>query len=734
MKSKQKGLKHKLILILLLSVSYQFVKAQSISLEDIWITGKFRADYYSSFNWTKDGQHYTEMDFDEKKIPQLNLFHIKNGLVKNLVASIDKSMPANIFFDDYTLSPDQSKVLFSTEEEQIYRRSSKAKYYIFDVTTQQLSLLHDTLKGKISYPTFSPDGKKIAFVRENNLYMLEVTSLKETAITQDGKFNYVINGACDWVYEEEFEFAQAFFWSPDSKKIAFYRFDESKVKEYTMQLWGDNYPKDYKYKYPKVGEENSLVKILCFFTEENKTIEIDATIPGSREYFPRMQWTGNASMLSYYRMNRLQNNLEIVHYDVIKNIPFVVYNETDKAYIEINDSHFYFSNTEDFVFTSEKSGYRHVYLYSRLSNTTVPLTKGEYEVTEILGVDEKNKLAYFVSQEESPLEKQLFSVDFSGTKKRKLTKEKGVHDISFSPGFGYYTDGYSNANSPVVAVVKETNSGNKIVTLTDNSSLKEKIEKEKLSSIEFFKFTTSGGTSLNAWLMKPKDFDEKKKYPVLLTIYGGPGSQEVMNSWKGANYFWFQLLAQKGYIIACVDGRGTGGRGAAFKKLTQLNLGKYETEDLIETANYLQRQNFVDSTRIGIFGWSYGGYLSSLAITKGANYFKTAIAVAPVTNWRYYDNIYTERYMGLPSENGKGYDENAPAYFAKELKGNYLLIHGTADDNVHVQNSIEMQRALIKANKQFDMFYYPDRNHGIYGGNTRYHLYKMMTDFILKKL
>ena len=734
MDNKLKGFYIKSILILLLSAPYQFVGAQTISLEDIWTTGKYRAEYYASFNWTKDGQHYTELEFDNKKIPQVNLYHIKNGLIKNLASSLEKIMPENVPFDDYLLSPDQNLLLFTSDEEPIYRRSSRANYYLLDNQTQKISLLNDTSKGKISYPTFSPDGKKIAYVRENNLFSLEISSRKETAITQNGKFNYVINGACDWVYEEEFEFAQAFFWSPDSKKIAFYQFDETNVKEYNMQVWGANYPIDYKYKYPKVGEENSLVKILCYFFDSPKTIEIDATVPGDKEYFPRMRWTGNTSVLSYYRMNRLQNNLEIIHYDVVSKSAKTVYTETDKAYIEINDSHFYFSTTEDFVFTSEKSGFRHIYLFTKANNIITPLTSGEYEVTEIIGIDEKNKIVYFISQEDSPLEKQLYSVDFTSTKKRKLTKEKGVHDISFSPGFDYYTDGYSNANTPITAIVKDAHSGNKITVLTENTTLKKKLEKENLSQLEFFKFTTTQGVNLNAWMMKTKDFDEKKKYPVLLTIYGGPGSQEVMNSWKGANYFWFQLLSQKGYIIACVDGRGTGGRGAAFKKTTQLNLGKYETEDLIETAKQLKSLSFIDPSRIGIFGWSFGGYLSSLAITKGADHFKTAIAVAPVTNWRYYDNIYTERYMGLPSENGKGYDENAPAYFAKELKGNYLLIHGTADDNVHLQNSIEMQRALIKANKQFDLFYYPDKNHGIYGGNTRYHLYKMMTDFILEKL
>ncbi len=708
---------------------------QTITLEDIWVNGKFRSDYFSSFNWTADGRQYSEMKINPANgLPTVQVHSILDGSTKTLTALWSDTLSLKIKVEEYILSPDQTKILFATEEEAIYRRSSKAYYYIFDVKTGALRSLRTTSKGKISYPTFSPDGSKIAFVCENNLFVTEVSSLEEKSITSDGVVNAIINGSCDWVYEEEFEFAKAFFWSPDSKKIAFYRFDERRVKEYTMQLWGETYPADYRYKYPKVGEENASVKILCVELMGNKIVEIDATISDECAYFPRLRWTGNTDVLSYYRMNRLQNKLEIVHYDVTKKTASIPYQETDKAYIEINDSHFYLPNTEDFVFTSEKSGFRHIYTYSKATNSIRSLTQGDYEITEILGVDDKNKVVYFISQETSPLEKQLYSIALSAKKKKRITQEKGVHDISFSPQFDYYTDAYSSANSPQTVSLKATSTGQTVRMLIENKKLTAKLEEIKAGKVHFFTFTTSQHTQLNAWILKPVDFDESKKYPVLLTVYGGPGSQQVLDGWLGANYFWYQLLAQKGYLVVCVDGRGTGGRGVAFKKVTQFKLGKYETEDLVETARYLQTQKYIDSSRIGIFGWSFGGYLSSLAITKGADYFKTAIAVAPVTNWRYYDNIYTERYMGLPQENSKGYDENAPAYFAHLLKGNYLLIHGTADDNVHVQNSLEMQRALINANKQFDVFYYPDKNHSIYGGITRFHLYKMMTDFILKKL
>jgi dipeptidyl-peptidase 4 len=725
---------YKYILTLLFCLPALYSNAQNISLEDIWLNGKYRAEYPPYFLWTKDGQSYTHMKKDDKGLPSVALITAKNGSSEDMTALMSASLPDSIEIEDHILSPDQTKILFSANEESIYRRSSKAYYYLFERQSGELTPIYDLNKGKISYPEFSPDGKKIAFVHQNNLYIKDLSTKKETAITTDGKFNFIINGACDWVYEEEFEFAKAFFWSPDSRKIAYYRFDESKVKEYNMQLWGNNYPSDYRFKYPKVGEDNSLVKLLYFSLEGNKNIEIDASVPGEREYFPRMRWTGNANVISYYRMNRLQNKLEIIHYDITQKKSFIPYTETDSAYVEINDNHFYFTDSENFVFTSEKNGFRHIYFYNKATQQISPLTNGNYEVAEVLGIDQRIKRIYFISQENSPLEKHLFSVDLTSLKKKKISQEKGVHSISFAPEFNYYFDVYSNISTPPTMTLRESLKGDLINSLSDNKGLREKLTQTRISLYEFFNFTTSQNVLLNAWMIKPPDFDINKKYPVFMTVYGGPGSQEVMNTWKGSSSMWYQLLAQNGYIVLCVDGRGTGGRGAAFKKVTQFNLGKYEAEDVIETAKYMRTQKYVDSTRIGIFGWSFGGYLSSLAITKGADYFKSAIAVAPVTNWRYYDNIYTERYMGLPKDNAKGYDENAPAYFAKLLKGNYLLIHGTADDNVHLQNSLEMQRALINANKQFELFYYPDKDHSIAGGNTRYHLYKMMTDFILRKL
>ena len=720
--------------IYFLSISSNLWGQKMISLEDLWIKGTFRASAAQSFNWMKDGKHYTDLTVDEKKGVFLVKKYKSSGEEVAVIAEKINLLPSGeqIEIDDYALSPDETKLIINSESDPIYRRSFKANYYIYDLLTKKLFALNDKKEGKISYATFSPDSKKIAYVRDNNLYYVTLPDLKETAITTDGKLNEVINGHTDWVYEEEFEFAEAFFWSPDNKKIAYYRFDETKVKEYNMQVWEGLYPIDYKYKYPKAGEDNSQIEIKCYHL---KTAETKNLFSGKDQdiYFPRIKWTKNPEVLCVLKLNRQQSNLDIMLADVNSGKAIPLYSESNGAYVEITDKTISFIE-KGFIMVSETDKFRGLKLHHFPDTGHVVLTKGDWEVDELIGIDEKNKLVYFTSTEESILERHLYSVDFSGKNKKKLTTGKGVHEITFSPTFEYYLDNHSSANIPPVITLRETATSKPVKVLTDNKPLKEKMTEYEFSQQEFFTFKTSAGQDLYASMLKPKDFDSTKKYPVLFTVYGGPGSQTVKESWAGANFAWYQLLAQKGYIIFSVDGRGTGGRGADFKKCTQNNLGKYETEDLIEAAKYLGGLKYIDKERIGIFGWSFGGYLSSLSITKGADYFKTAIAVAPVTNWRFYDNIYTERFLGKPQDNAKGYDENSPANYAKLLKGNYLLIHGTADDNVHVQNSFAMQDALIKANKQFEVFYYPNRNHSIYGGNTRFHLYKMMTDFIERKL
>ena len=722
----------RLLLVAALSIIFVIVvqaqQKKSITLEDIWAKPTFRPKSFEGFKWMQNDRYYTSSGYTANKYFYIVKHDVETG---NALDTVLKTPPINnggedLLFEDYTFSPDEKKAILTVGEEHIYRRSTHAYYFVVNLLTKSLDLLSDN---PISYPTFSPDGSKIAFVKENNLYIHDLATNKETEATTDGELNSIINGGTDWVYEEEFEFAPAFFWSPDSKKIAFYRFDESKVKEYNMQLFSSLYPKDYRYKYPVAGEDNSEVVIKVYNLVDNKAEAVNY----KSDYFPRVKWTSDADVLSIVSLNRGQNNYSILNYNVQNKQIKTVYKEKNNTYVEVNDNLYYLSQGKGFLLTSEKDGYRHIYHYDSDGKEVKQITKGNWEVDAFMGVDEKTGTIYYTSTEESPMQRQLYKITITGDGKSKISSEKGYHQVEMSPNKTYYVDNYTTASTPAVISLHAA-SGKKVKTLEDNKALQETINGYKISPLEFFQYTTESGTSLNAWMIKPTGFNASKKYPVLLTIYGGPGHQMVTDQWGWPNFFWYQMLADKGYIIVSVDGRGTGGRGAEFKKVTQLRLGKYETEDVINTAKYLKKQAYVNGDKIGIFGWSFGGYLSTLAITLGADYFNTAIAVAPVISWRFYDTIYTERYLGLPKDNPDGYDLYSPLSHADKLRGNYLLIHGTADDNVHVQNSMAMQSALIKANKQFQCFYYPDKNHGIYGGNTRLYLFQQMTDFLDKNL
>ncbi|PSR54686.1 S9 family peptidase [Adhaeribacter arboris] len=709
---------------------------QKITLEDIWQKNTFAAKTVSGVDWAKDGRYYTSMVAnDQTNATDIIRYNLTTGQpIATVVAGQDLKVAGSakpIDFEEYTFSADEQKILFATETEPIYRHSSRSQYYVYDVKTKTLRPL--STKGKQLFATFSPDGSRVAFVRDNNLFYVDLASNQEKQITTSGERNKIINGGTDWVYEEEFSFAKAFFWSPDGAKIAFYTFDESQVKQYTLQMWGPLYPQDYTFKYPKAGEANSVVTISVVDLNTGKTTRQDIGTE-TDIYIPRIGWTETKDLLWIQRMNRLQNTLEILHANVNTGKTSVALRLTDKAYIEITDDLKYLKNGKQFIISSDKDGYNHLYLYDLQGKQQQQLTKGNWDVTDVVGIDEKQGLVYYLAAEVSPMEKQLYSVNLKGGNKKRLTETKGTHRISMSPDFTYYLDYHSTANTPPVVSLHTAPSGKLVKNLEENTQLVNVLKQFDLSPLQFISFNTSENVKLNGYTIKPNNFDPTKKYPLLLFVYGGPGSQQVLDSWNSGNYFWFQMLAQQGYMVACVDNRGTGGRGAAFRKITYANLGHYETIDQIESAKYFGSLPYVDKSRIGIWGWSYGGYMSSLALTKGADYFKAGIAVAPVTNWRYYDNIYTERYLKRPQENAAGYDENSPVTHATKLKGKYLLIHGTGDDNVHFQNAVAMEDALIKANKQFDSFYYPNRNHGISGGNTRLHLYTLMTDFLLKNL
>ena len=627
---------------------------------------------------------------------------------------------------NYKFSEDENLILLATESKSIYRYSREAIYYVYNVHNNKIKKLHDK---KVRYPSFSPDGKKIAFIFENNLFIKNITNGNLNQITNDGKENYIINGASDWVYEEEFKLVKGFAWSGNSKTIAYYKFDESHVRKFSMDLFKNKlYPQQEEFKYPKAGEKNSTVNIYFYNTDDkiNKLIFTEKDY----EYIPRIKWTEDPNVLSLTGLNRHQNKLDFILANYSDGTNKVLFSEEDKYYIDINDNLTFLPNNY-FIWTSEKDGYNHIYLKG-LDGSEEQLTNGAWEVTSFDGLDSDNMQIFYRSTEEGSINRTLYVLDLETGKRKKLSKDIGTNSVKFSKGLKYYINSYSNANIPPVYSLHKSD-GKELKILEDNKDFQTTISEYNITAKEFFKIPI-GDYELNSWIIKPPNFDKNKEYPLFMFLYGGPGSQKVLNQFESGNYFWHQMLAQQGYIVACVDNRGTGGKGSEFKKMTYKELGKYELIDQIEAAKYFGKLNYIDSKRIGIQGWSYGGYMSSLAITKGSDFFKLAIAVAPVTNWRYYDNIYTERYMQTPQENASGYDENSPINFVDKLKGKYLLIHGSADDNVHVQNTYEMTSALVKANKQFDLFIYPDKNHGIYGGNTRLHLYKKMTDFIKSNL
>lgn len=713
---------------LLISLGAIAQEKRNLTLEDIWASRTFFPKSVNEVEWMKDGRFYTALE--ENKIEKYDVTTGKKVATILDGNNLNQAGLSKLEMDGYSFSADEKKLLISTETEPIYRRSSKSEYYLYDIVTGALSKLSDG--GPQSYATYSPDGKWVAFARNNNLFLVDAASGKEVAITTTGKMNEIIHGSCDWVYEEEFEFAQAFFWSGDSRKIAFYSFDERKVPVFNMQTWGPLYPKDYFYKYPKAGESNSKVDILVFDVPTRQTLQLNIGSEND-QYIARVNWTKDPNLLAVRRMNRLQNKIELIHANATTGALQTVLTETSSTYIDINDDLTYLNDGKSFIWMSELAGYKHLFLYNMQGKLVRQITNGNWEIAQFKGIDEKKKLLYYTSHEKKVTEQNFYSIGLDGKNKKLLVDKTGTTNVNISPDYQYFICYFSNMVSPATITLHKSD-GTQLKVLENNAEIRKNLEGIKLGDVEFFSFNTSEKVQLNGWMIKPSGFNENTRYPVLMHVYGGPGHQSVVNQWGGPNYLWHQYLAQQGYLVVCVDNRGTGGRGNDFKKVTYANLGKLEITDQIETAKFLGTQKFVDKSRIGIWGWSFGGYMTSLALTVGADYFKAGIAVAPVTNWRYYDSIYTERFLKTPQENPAGYDDNSPVTHAAKLKGAYLLVHGTGDDNVHFQNAVAMQNALIKANKQFTSFFYPNRNHGIYGGNTRLHLYTMMSDFVLKNL
>lgn len=694
-----------------------FSQKKTLSVSDIY-KGKFYAKSVGEIRPMNNGKHFSSLKNLHNGLFELEVFDYKNFEKQY---SITQSP-----YYDYQFSNDQKKILFGGDFNKIYRHSKAGKYIIYDIETQKTTPIFED---KIQEPLFSSDGNKIAFAYKNNLYVFDYQLNKTEQITTDGEKNKIINGISDWVYEEEFGSVRQFDWSKNGNFLAFIRFDESQVPEFSMDIYGNGlYPTQQVFKYPKVGENNSKVELWVYNFAEKKKEKISS----DAYYIPHLQWNNENSVL-FYELNRHQNDFKIISYNILKKERKILYSEKSNSYVDIEMTKLHLLADNSFFITSEKDGFNHIYRYDSHGKLIKQVTKGNWQVTDFYGFNPKNKTIYYQSTERNSVQRDVYSISVNGKNKKLLSPEKGTNKAEFSKDFSYFINYHQSSTEPPSVAVFKTDNQQKIKELVNNNHLKDLVNSHSKTRKEFQQIEINSNL-LNMWILKPEDFNPEKKYPVLMYQYSGPGSQSVTDKWFSYDDYWYLSLTQKGYIVVCVDGRGTGYKGADFKKVTYLQLGKYETEDQIKTAEYLASLPYIDASRIGIWGWSFGGFTSTNALLKGSHIFKMAIAVAPVTNWRFYDTIYTERFMRTPQENPSGYDENSPLNFANNLKGKYLLIHGTADDNVHIQNAMRMTEELIQKNKDFEWAVYPDKNHSIYGGYTRIHLFEKITNFILNNL
>lgn len=727
--------------LLLLAIFVTGIQAQQkVTLRDI-AQGTYRAQGISGLKPMLDGEHYTQISSDHKRIVK---YSFKTGEEVGTLFDVTTARDCDLkSFDDYILSPDEKLILIQTETKPIYRHSFTAVYYIYNVKNNKMEPLSNN--GPQQVPLFSPDGNQIAFVRNNNIYLVKLLfGNSESQVTKDGEYNHVLNGIPDWVYEEEFSFNRAFDFSADSKMIAYVRFDESAVPMFSFPWYKGlapektsyaTYPGAYEYKYPKAGEVNSKVSVHTYDIKSHVTRKMDLQID-SDGYIPRIKFTSDPEKLAIMTLNRHQNRLDLYMANPRSGLCKVAIRDEAEQYIKesaYSNIKFY---PEHIVMMSEKDGYNHLYLYTIAGNLVKQITKGQFEVTSFLGWDQKANVFYYASNEGSPLRTAIYKIDGKG-KKTKLSTRTGSNSAIFSTNQKYYINKFSNISTPTLITLND-NRGKELTTLLDNSKLKAQTAQLNMPQKEFFTFRTSSGVELNGWMMKPANFNANKKYPVILHQYSGPGSQQVIDRWGigsfGDGGLFEAYMCDKGYIMVCVDGRGTGGRGAAFEKCTYLQLGVKEAEDQVETARYLGTLPYIDGKRIGIWGWSFGGYNTLMSMSDGSGAFKAGVAIAAPSDWRFYDTVYTERFMRTPKENAEGYDAGSAIKRAPQLKGSLLLIHGTADDNVHYQNCAEYSEALVQAGIQFDMQVYTNRNHGIFGGKTREHLMNRVANFFIQNL
>ena len=719
-------------LFFFLTLSSQYSNADLLT--DI-TDGKYKAKTIANLQSMKDGENYTILINNELIVK----YNYKTGNVVDTVLNLGKLKKSPLStIKGYNFSPDETKLLVYSNPTYRYRRTFTADYYVYDIKRHELKPLSEN--GPQEVPLFSPDSKYIAFARENNLYLYKLDFGTESAITKDGEFGKIINGTPDWVYEEEFESTRYFVFSPDSKLLAFVKFNETDVPTYSMQKYlnpvlpADElplYPTTTNFKYPNAGQNNSKVSVCVYddFYKSVRTINLGST--DADYYIPRIKWTYDQNALAVFVLNRNQNRMDMLFAHPKSLISKLVLREENKYYVDYDniDEISFLSDNKHFVFVSERDGFRHAYMYNINGTVSKQLTKGAWDLTKVYGFNETTQTLYYQSAEESPLRRDVYSVDAKG-KKTRLTDGKGTHNALFSETLAYFSDDASSADMPNVITMRNYN-GTSLRVLENNAELAANFKALNLSKKEFFRFTTSEGVQLNGWMIKPVGFSAQTKYPVLMVQYGGPDSQEVLDKWK---VDWEYFLSTKGYLVVCVDGRGTGGRGEEFRKCTYQQLGVLETKDQVETAKYLANQTYVDKDRIGIWGWSYGGFMTLMSMSTGEKIFKTGIAVAPVTDWRLYNSAYTERFMRRPKENFKGYELSSALNKADKLEGNLLIIHGTADDNVHITNTMLYLDKLMQADKHAELLLYTDKNHSILGQQTRRHLYQKKFDFLEKNL
>lgn len=724
----------------LLLATSQLLAGGKLDLKSI-TSGHFQGERLAEVKPLADGETYAQISRDGKQIIKYSFKTGKQVAVLFDVATVRGDVIPRI--DGYIMSPDGRRMLIQTNTKYVYRRSYTAEYYIFSIENNKMEPL--SKGGPQQTPLFSPDGQQIAFVRDNNIHLVKLLyDNAESQVTKDGKWNEIINGIPDWVNEEEFGNNRSMVFTADSRQICWIRYDESKVKQYSMQMFkGLNpameqyagYPGFYTFKYPIAGEQNSTVSVYSFDIKSRQTRKLQVPLKED-DYIPRIIMTSDPAKVAIYTMNRHQDELNIYMANPLSTLCKLVISEKIEKYvressmssIKITDNHI--------LLPSERSGFTHLYLYNLNGQLKRTVTSGNYEVKDVYGYDEATGDVYYAANKNGVAEQQVYVARANG-KTECISDKAGTNSAIFSSNFKYYINIWSDMNNPNVYTLND-NKGKLLKTLVDNKDLKDKMSQYVLGSREMFSFTTSEGVKLYGWMVKPADFDLQKHYPVIMYQYGGPGSQQVLNRWSigmsGQGAILEHYLAQQGYVVVCVDNRGTGGRGVEFEKCTYLRLGEKEARDQVETALWLGNQSYVDKNRIGIWGWSYGGWNTLMSMSEGRPVFCAGVAIAPVTSWRYYDTVYTERYMRTPNENQSGYDEVNPMARASQLSGELLICHGMADDNVHFRNTAEYTEALVQADKDFSELVYTNRNHSIFGGNTRNHLFRQVIKFFNKEM